>query len=179
MYPYLQIIRRYGGMPDLRAVLPADYNFDQARPSYKQSTDWLVEDLDLAIQHLPEKWTATYDLGRPTKTSAKALKAMALLYAASPLMNDTYPYNAPAEYDEEYLKRAVAASAEAILAVETPGLTRYSMYPWAKYKENSNPTQVELTSEAIYQPAFNKETAKGMWNNTRILVSIFSTSRRY
>ncbi len=165
-YHYFQLIIRYGGMPNMRTILAADYDFDQSRPTFKESADWCVEDLDLAIQYLPEAYTASYDIGRPTISSAKALKAQVLLYAASPLMNDTYPYTAAATYDEDYLKRAVEASIVAIESIES-GRNRYAMYSWYDYKENFNPYGTELTNEAVFQPAFvqSKLSSGTYWQN--------------
>ncbi|MFR9499759.1 MAG: RagB/SusD family nutrient uptake outer membrane protein [Rikenellaceae bacterium] len=163
-FHYFQVLRRYGAMPNMQHSFASDYDFNVSRPTYHQSTDWCVEDLDNAITYLPEEWASPSDLGRPTKVSAKALKAMVLLYAASPLMNDTYPYTAEPTYNEEYLKRSVEASIAAIEAVELHD-TRYIWHPWKDYKDNSTPQGTELNNEAIYQAAFEFSYGGSYWMN--------------
>lgn len=162
---YFEYIRRMGPMPDMRQVFSSNTNFDNERLSYQHSTNWLVEDLDLAIALLPEKWDDANG-GRPTNISAKALKAMALLYAASPNMNLGYgvPSNVNAEdagydaaYDAEisekpYLLRTVEAAVEAIKAAEAP-TSPYIMYEWgegASYQQNFYSKTEKYSREALY-----------------------------
>lgn len=163
-FHYFQVLRRYGPMPNMQESFSVDHDFDVSRPTYHECTDWCVEDLDNAITYLPEEWASPSDTGRPTKVSAKAMKAMVLLYAASPLMNDTYPYTAEPTYNEDYLERAVEASIAAIEAVELHD-TRYIWHTWEDYKENSAPEGSELNHEAIYQAPFDKANTANNWNN--------------
>lgn len=95
---YFEIIRRVGGMPIIDKAYKPDDNMDQPRLTYQECTDWIVEQLNKAITILPDEWDDK-EIGRPSKAAAYALKEMAELYAASPLMNnpvgviDNHGYN--------------------------------------------------------------------------------------
>ena len=154
---YFQIIRRYGGFPIMNESFTPDDDFDVVRPSYLESTDALVADLDMAIQLLPEQWNVQ-NKGRVTKTSAKAQKAMALLYAASPLMNPQLnPYGSDSKlYNEEYAKRAVEAAIDAINSYPAAG---YEMFSFDEYTENWHSRSSGFPKEAIFQPPLTTNTS--------------------
>lgn len=153
-FHYFQIIRRYGGFPIMRRTFTPDHIFDEVRPSYQTSTDSLVADLDLAIQLLPEQWN-DQNLGRATKSSARALKAMALLYAASPLMNpDLNPYGSNGkQYNRTYAERAAKAGAEAIAAYSAGG---YEMFPLENYTDSWYSRTVAIPQEAVFMPPLSR-----------------------
>lgn len=104
---YFQLIRRFGGFFKFDKAFLSEDEMDLPRLSYQESTDWMIEDLDRAFQLLPDKWPDA-EKGRVTKSAALALKGMALLYAASPNMNDNLQYN------REYAEKAAKASWDAI-----------------------------------------------------------------
>jgi hypothetical protein len=64
------------------------------RASYDECVDYIIDELDLAIEMLPLHWTdqPKNDYGRATGLSAKALKSRVLLYAASPQFNGNPDY---------------------------------------------------------------------------------------
>lgn len=172
-FHYFQLIRRYGPMPDMRKTFSTDNNYKIERPTYQECTDWLVSDFDKAIENLPEKWTYAQDVGRPTKTSARAFKAMALLYASSPLMNgDHETFGSPkGVYNLDRAKETAKAALEAIINAESDQ-TRYTWYEWidgsdastfTEYKNNFTPKINSLSDEAIYQPPFSRDKAAGTW----------------
>jgi hypothetical protein len=84
---YFEIIRRVGGMPPLNVLLNSDDDGNMARLTYAESSDIIIADMDEAIRILPHRWEDA-QTGRPTKSSAYAMKSMAQLYAASPLMQN-------------------------------------------------------------------------------------------
>lgn len=84
---YFELIKRYGGMPIFDKLLSPSDNLDIPRETYLVSSDWMITDLDNAIKYLPSQWPDEH-IGRPNKLSALALKSMAMLYAASPLMQN-------------------------------------------------------------------------------------------
>ncbi|MDR1154774.1 MAG: RagB/SusD family nutrient uptake outer membrane protein [Bacteroidales bacterium] len=94
---YFEIIRRVGGMPILDRLYNSDDTGDMPRLTYAESSDWIIENMNYAIELLPDKWE-DLQTGRPTKSSAYALKSMAQLYAASPLMRNGL--DATVQYDE-------------------------------------------------------------------------------
>lgn len=155
-FHYFQIIRRYGGFPIMDKTYSNSHDFDEVRPTYIESTDFLVADMDRAIQLLPEQWNSQ-NRGRATKTSAKALKAMALLYAASPLMNpDLNPYGSTSKtYNTAYAEKATKAAAEAISGYAAGG---YEMYSMPEYTENWHSRNSGFPKEAIIQAPVSSDT---------------------
>ena len=173
-YAYFQMIKRWGGMPDLTKLFAPGDNFDLERLSYQESTDLLVADLDSAIRLLPKKSERqSKDLGRVTKGWAMALKEMALLYAASPLMNLNY------EYNMDYCKRGIQAAIKMLELAELEG--EYRLLPWNEYSDNYYSKTIVISDEAIVYDIgqYNtwgrngKTTAIGShrWGNMNIFAS--------
>lgn len=109
---YFNVIKRYGGMPILDKVF-AGGDDDIPRVTYHESSAWMVGDIGQAISMLPDTWPDN-QYGRPTKLSALAFKAMALLYDASPLMQNDMNSVQMKNYDQERAKAAAKAAWEAI-----------------------------------------------------------------
>ncbi len=90
-YFYFELIKRYGGVPLITEVLdPAEANA-VARASFDEVADFIVAELDTVAAHLPVTYTSEVgqETGRATRGAAMALKARLLLYAASPLHNQS------------------------------------------------------------------------------------------
>lgn len=93
---YLQLIKRYGGVPLISAPYAVDYDFSQdSRASFEECVDFILADCDAALA-LPAsgspgigfRWNITdFERGRVTRGFAYAVKSQAALYAASPLWN--------------------------------------------------------------------------------------------
>lgn len=81
-YTYFAMVKRYGGMPIIE-VPQSDTGTDSdlwvARSSHKESIDFILSDLDYAIDHLPTTKTA----GRANRYVAAAFKSRVALYAGS------------------------------------------------------------------------------------------------
>ncbi len=79
-YYYQQLLRYYGGVPliDLPAAL--DDDFEVARNTYEENVNFIVADLEQAIDLLDGKEDTP---GRASMLAAMALKSRVLLYAAS------------------------------------------------------------------------------------------------
>ncbi len=105
-WSYFQLIRRYGGMPDLRNLYETISEYNQPRLTYHESHNILIEDLELAIAKLPTKWDEG-NVGRANKLAAMAVKANAMLYDASPLMQNGLDSTVDMDYDKS---RALAAA---------------------------------------------------------------------
>jgi hypothetical protein len=114
---YFQIIIRWGGMPVFDKVFSPNDNMDLPRLTYHESTEWLISDMDKAIELLPHRWIDE-QFGRATKGSAYALKAMAALYASSPLMSNNLNVIQDNGYDLEWSKRAAEYAHNAIVYIE-------------------------------------------------------------
>lgn len=109
---YFNVIKRYGGMPILD-VLFAGGDDDIPRVTYHESSAWMAGDIDQAISMLPDTWPDN-QYGRPTKLAALAFKEMALLYDASPLMQNDLNSVQIKSYDQERAKAAAKAAWAAI-----------------------------------------------------------------
>lgn len=85
---YFELVKRYGGVPIVNEVIDVNSDWVERFPrkSFEECINYIVENCNVAADSLP----ATYDTGnygRATSGAALALKARALLYAASDLYN--------------------------------------------------------------------------------------------
>jgi len=90
-YYYFELLKRYGGVPLVTDVLSLDDDVDLPRSDYDDIVDYAIGEIDYALDSLQTDWKqedASRD-GRFTKGSALALKSRILLYAASPLHNES------------------------------------------------------------------------------------------
>nr|WP_321453362.1 RagB/SusD family nutrient uptake outer membrane protein [uncultured Carboxylicivirga sp.] len=88
-YFYFNLVRQYGDVPLVTAVLTPEEANSVSRTSYNEVFNFIVDECDDIVMHLPvsyddESYTET---GRVTRTAVLALKARSLLYKASPLFN--------------------------------------------------------------------------------------------
>lgn len=81
-YYYQQLLRFYGGIPLIDRAYGLDEDYNIARNTYEECTNFIVADLDKAESLLTGK---IEQAGRASKLAAMALKARVLLYAASDL----------------------------------------------------------------------------------------------
>ncbi len=90
---YLEMVKRYGGVPIVNQVFDAGANINALVPraSIADTFSFIVKDCDEALPSLPATYSASLT-GRVTSLAALAVKAKALLYAASPLYNTATPY---------------------------------------------------------------------------------------
>lgn len=90
-YYYFELVKRYNKVPLTTKVLTDKEANTQVPVDYQTVVDFITKECDEATEEgrLPAIYNADYDneTGRVSKTFALALKARALLYAASPLNN--------------------------------------------------------------------------------------------
>lgn len=103
---YMELIKRYGGVPLVTTVLTETDAFNVRRNTFQECVDFIVKECDEAYLDLTNHYinygiptgstvgkgdggTDNNRLGRIEKPAAVALKLRALLYAASPLNNPT------------------------------------------------------------------------------------------
>ncbi len=92
-FNYFELLKRYGGVPLVSGVLPpTDEIKSIRRGTIDETVAFIIKDCDsvIANNEIPLKWSVANNegnIGRATKTVAKALKARTLLYFASPLFN--------------------------------------------------------------------------------------------
>jgi hypothetical protein len=88
-YFYFELLKRYGSVPLVTDVLtPEDANNVQ-QASFNEVLRFIVDETDAVSQVLPVSYSSitNNETGRATRGAALALKARALLYAASALNN--------------------------------------------------------------------------------------------
>jgi hypothetical protein len=155
-YYHYQVLSAWGSIPYIDTVitrealtLPRYYEY-KGKKNYQACTEYIVEDFDKAAALLPIAWSnPTNNLGRVTKLAALAYKAEALLYAASPLMNEASGNTAIP--DLELMKRAAEAAGEAIkIAEDNPDI--YGLVSKAEYQTNyaSMDKSMVWTKEIIF-----------------------------
>jgi hypothetical protein len=113
-YAYFRLVSLYGGVPIITDVFGLKDNFDVTRNSYTECSDFIVQELAKAEDLLPVSYTGA-NQGRVTKGAALALKARALLYAASPLNNPS---------DDKAKWQTAANAAKAVI-----DMNLYNLYP--------------------------------------------------
>ena len=90
-YYYFELVKRYNRIPLITKVLTEEEANQQVPVDYQTIIDFIVKECDEVTEDgkLPVIYDANYDneTGRVSKIFALALKARALLYAASPLNN--------------------------------------------------------------------------------------------
>jgi hypothetical protein len=100
---YMEMIKWFGGVPILDEVMPfdADFSMLERKPVY-EIAGFIAKDCDFALQtnELPWRITAESETMRATKALALALKSTAMLFAASPLHNESQD---PGRWEEAYI----------------------------------------------------------------------------
>lgn len=107
-YYYFELAKRYGDIPLIKTILTEEEANHQKRESFDNIIKFIVDECDAITPNLPVSYRdlVKSEVGRATKGAAMALKARALLYAASPLFNKTN--------DKEKWKLAARAAADLI-----------------------------------------------------------------
>ena len=167
-YYHFEVLRFYGPCPITDSYIAKDtpnseYN---GRSHYDYVTNWIVDLLDEAAEDLPTTEITDSEWGRATVAIAKAIKARALVYAASPLWNGEFPYpnwtnkvETPGygkelvskTYDESKWRRALTACNEAITAAENEGFELYKDESLYSSKGVSLPNIPGMSSSEEYE----------------------------
>lgn len=154
---YFELLRRYGAVP----LVKKSYNVNQAsgidafRSPVDSIVNFIVSECDYAASVLPLTYNDDpSEIGRITKGAAMSLKAITLLYAASPLFNGNKMYADlkntdgtqlfPQVYDNNKWKKA-ADAAKAVL-----DLNLYSLYN----PDPSNP--IDNYAQLFYSRDYNE-----------------------
>ena len=82
---YFELVKRYGGVPLLDRAYDLSEDLNIPRSSFADCIDYITRLCDEAYTDLPDPNNVSF--GRASRGAALALKARALLYAASPLYN--------------------------------------------------------------------------------------------
>ncbi len=164
-WTYFQLMRRYGGMPDLRKLYAEISDYDQPRLTYHGSHEIFMEDIELAISLLPTKWDES-NVGRANKLAAMAVKANAMLYDASPLMQNGLDSTEDMEYDQARALLAAQYTQEVITYINNNSdlakLTDADEYQSIFYWLNDSSFKQE---ESLW---YNRDTADDISSSIRI-----------
>ena len=111
-FNYFELFKKFGAVPLIKDCYSINDN-DKILNTPRSSTDEVVEFItslcDSAAAKLPETYEAQY-FGHITKGAALALKAKALLYAASPLYNGGEIDGVPVSVDGSTIKSTILAT---------------------------------------------------------------------
>lgn len=117
-FNYTNLLRSYGGLVlvDKKFELQDDFS-TQTRSSLKETLDFILADLDIAIAGLPEK--SNIEQGRATKGAAAALKSRLLSFVTGELMNGGHAASDPlvsfTDSDREGRLRAAKSAAKEVI----------------------------------------------------------------
>lgn len=193
-YFYLDLVKRYGGVPLSTSVLTTEEAINLPRSTADACFEFIIAECDSAAQSLPRKYGGSpviigfneaKDLGRPTSGAALALKSRALLYWASPLFNKTNDLT-------RWEKASLAADAVINYTVNENGtgnktynLQRFSAALTMSTLFSTNALLPQYHDELIFSTNYNSNTtleklnapisygAKGLTNPTQNLVESF------
>ena len=121
-YRYLEMFKRYGGVPIVEKSLGIGDEIKIPRASLQELQAHIEKLCDEAYPVLPDQWPS-HNEGRVTKGVTLAIKAETYIYAARPLFNSSTPYLSLGEYnnlisfgneDPERWQKAIDASEEMI-----------------------------------------------------------------
>lgn len=131
-YSYMELVRRWGGMPYLYEPLPdATANLDFPRLSMQETYLLAVADCDSAAKYL-RKVIPPEEFQHPTGVGALALKSRILLYAASDLARlEDHPTNPRRNLWE----RAAMTADSALVIAEDAG---HSLVAWGAALNGDN-----------------------------------------
>lgn len=97
-YYHFELAKRYGAIPIMREKTEEAAEARKSRMPFDEVVDFIVEEIDGVLPRLVTGWSDVAlptQSGRVTQHVARAIKARALLYAASPLHN---PSNDPEKW---------------------------------------------------------------------------------
>ncbi len=174
-YYYYFLFRQYGPVYILGDKLYEDTDISKIdRNTVDETVEWIVSELDKAIDRLPETLAATDEnverwQGRATKGAAMALKARVLMMAASPLFNGCDLYKGemknidgdflfPQEADPKKWEAAAQACKDVI---------DLNLYSLCKANVSSDSFVNGAASYGkVFSEAWNSETIWGWWYRT-------------
>lgn len=137
---HLELMSFYGGLPYIDRMLSPSEELTIPRLTYKETALKAAKDFEDASKLLPTKWDDTtvgkITLGnngvRISKIHALTFLGKNLLYAASPMMNESS--TGSATFDVELCKQAAQAFADAIKICNETGA--YQLEPWETRTNN-------------------------------------------
>jgi len=173
-YYHYYLLRMYGPIVLVRENLPVSASPDEVRiprSPVDECFDYVVQLLDEATEDLPERIELeAEEMGRPTQTIAKALKAQVLTTAASPFFNGNNDYTGfnnrdgtplfNLAYDASKWERAATACKEAIDFAHNQG---YELYYFDPRNSRFDLTDTIITQLSIRCAITDKWNSEIIW----------------
>ena len=163
-YCYLQLIKRWGGVPVLRESLGKDHDYSKdKRASFAQCVDFIIESCDKALaadEALQLRLRLlSYGLPELSRAAIWTVKSQAALYAASPLWADDcagtekYTWERAAEITKQALDLCTGHGLALFdAATAFPDESATGLTPYDKFFLTSYPGSGGWDTETIYQP---------------------------
>jgi starch-binding outer membrane protein, SusD/RagB family len=151
-YYYHKLVAYFGGVPLITDVFGKDDNFQIPRDSYEDCIDFIIAELDAALENLPDELSSD-EVGRINKAAAYAQKSITLLYANSAL-HDPNESEAPRGSLYDYTKNTMQDAADAAKAVID--MTQFNLPEVADFKEYQR-LFIEQNSEQIWVKVHSSE----------------------
>lgn len=140
---YFEICRFWGGMPYINRVLDPTESLiteEFKRLNFQETAKLMAQDFRAAADMLPNHWdvsgpgqvTIGHNMDRVNKFYALGYLGKALLYAASPMMNEEA--TGTNAYDPVLAKQAAEAFGELLKLADDTGL--YKMQSWSTWTDN-------------------------------------------
>lgn len=140
---YFEICRFWGGMPYINRVLDPTESLitdEFSRLNFQETAKLMAEDFRAAADLLPNHWdlsgpgreTVGHNMNRINKFHALGYLGKALLYAASPMINEEATGNN--SYDPDLAAQAANAFGELLKLADETGI--YKLEPWETRTDN-------------------------------------------
>ena len=185
---HFQLMKRFGGICIMDELLDLAGDINVPRSTFEQTIDYIVGLCDAAAEKLPVKYPDS-EYGRMTRGSAYGLKAMTLLFAASPLYNEN-PINGTTELqrysqpDRNRWKLAADAAKQVLDLRNDDGSPAHQLFPDYKnyfFKRLGNSESLIMKQQAMTNSVERADGPAGYQNcrgNTDVtleLINAFET----
>lgn len=155
---YFDLLKNYGGVPLITEVFNLDDDFQKTREDYEVIVDWIIDELDEAIEILPMK-RDDEGYGRIDKIICNATKAEVLLHANSELHKPSVEPSGPLFDYTKNTWQEVAQAAEIVIS-------QFGDLQEVKDWEEYHKLLIEPNDEIIFPELFSIEFPKKTAINT-------------
>ena len=149
---YLQLIKRYGGVPIFDKPLEINHDFaTDKRATFSEVVTFILADCDAALVEGGLSWNVSdSQFGIMTKGVAYAIKSETATYAASPLWSDgTYTWAKATEINKEALAQCITNGGYKLFDVQPSPAVAQNAY--ALYCFTISNDQRSVDKETIFQ----------------------------
>ena len=163
-YYYLQLIKRYGGVPIIDTPYEMDHDFsNDKRATFEEVADFIIAECDLALSTketegfpIGFRWAISdAERGKITRAFAYAVKSQTALFAASPLWNtpgSKYTWEKATEITKEALDQCLAHGFQLHVTPVDPGVAQN---PYAYYFITRSDGSRSWDRETIFESGVN------------------------